>query len=157
MCVVIMSVSTEEIKDNHMFQGFYLARKRAPKKKPPFDVFFYEKKQKMELVSIIKDGDMNYGEVYHGKTIFIKNRKAGYAAGSQGRIIGQAICDGIKEEWKDGKSIGKKMHFCQTNWYRHDEYKKLSDFTVDKVTDCAIPRPFLYANKKREAGGTSNV
>ena len=51
-------------------------RKTRPKMDTPFKCYIYCTKPEEKLLTIMKDGDENYGETYHGKPVFIKTEKA---------------------------------------------------------------------------------
>lgn len=72
-------------------------RKTRPKMKPPFKCYIYCTKAKERLVAILKDGDKNYGEIYHGKTAFIKTEKGSVCDmwGKRQKVIGEFVCDEI--------------------------------------------------------------
>lgn len=74
-------------------------RKNRPKLETPFKCYIYQTKGKERLIDIMKDGDENYGEIYHGKTVFIKTRdSSGYKGllGNEQKVIGEFICDKIE-------------------------------------------------------------
>ncbi|MGN1303746.1 MAG: ASCH domain-containing protein [Oscillospiraceae bacterium] len=74
-------------------------RKSRPKLKPPFKCYIYQTKSRNRLIEVMKDGDLNYGEIYHGKPVFIKT--TGYESGYKGlfgnkqKIVGEFVCDTI--------------------------------------------------------------
>ena len=74
-------------------------RKTKPKLELPFKCYIYQSKGRDRLIEIIKDGDLNYGEIYHGKPVFIKTM--GYESGYKGlfgrkqKIVGEFVCDTI--------------------------------------------------------------
>lgn len=72
-------------------------RKTRPKLNPPFRCYIYCSKAKERLVGILRDGDENYGEIYHGKTVFIKTGEGSVcdAWGKRQKVIGEFICDRI--------------------------------------------------------------
>lgn len=73
-------------------------RKTKPKLELPFKCYIYQSKGRDRLIEIIKDGDLNYGEIYHGKPVFIKAREnSGYKGlfGREQKIIGEFVCDTI--------------------------------------------------------------
>ena len=47
-------------------------RKTKPNLKPPFKCYIYQSKGGDRLIEVMKDCDLNYGEIYHGKPVFIK-------------------------------------------------------------------------------------
>ena len=72
-------------------------RKTRPKMNPPFKCYIYCTKPEEKLLAIMKDGDENYGETYHGKPVFIKTEKApttGILYKRQ-KVIGEFVCDEI--------------------------------------------------------------
>ena len=70
-------------------------RKTRPKLKTPFRVYIYRTKSKDRLVEIVKDGDLNYGEIYHGKPVFIKANSRYHDYVRDGKVIGEFTCDTI--------------------------------------------------------------
>ena len=74
-------------------------RRTRPKLETPFKVYIYCTKAEERLIAILKDGDENYGEIYHGKPVFIKTNKPDnlYAYGHSCAVIGEFICDKIYE------------------------------------------------------------
>lgn len=74
-------------------------RKTKPKLNPPFKCYIYQTKGRDRLIEVMKDGDLNYGEIYHGKPVFIKT--GGYESGYKGlfgnkkKIVGEFVCDTI--------------------------------------------------------------
>lgn len=75
-------------------------RKSRPKIETPFKCYIYQTKGKERLLDILKDGDENYGEIYHGKPVFIKTfgEESGYKGlfGRTQKIVGEFICDEIE-------------------------------------------------------------
>lgn len=74
-------------------------RKTRPKMNPPFKCYIYCTKGQERLVAILKDGDENYGEIYHGKPVFIKTSVTSVCDmyGKRKMVIGEFICDRIYE------------------------------------------------------------
>lgn len=78
-------------------------RKTRPKLESPFKVYIYQAKAQKRLIDVIKDGDEIYGEIYHGKTQFIKtdNDDCHLAIHpiyrQYGKVIGEFVCDRIEE------------------------------------------------------------
>ena len=70
-------------------------RKSRPKLETPFKCYIYQTKPKDRLITILKDGDENYGEIYHGKPVFIKTYGDGYWTGRNQKVIGEFVCDRI--------------------------------------------------------------
>lgn len=68
-------------------------RKSRPKLETPFNAYIYQTKPKDRLITILKDGDENYGETYHGKPVFIKTYGDGYWTGRNQKVIGEFVCD----------------------------------------------------------------
>ena len=76
-------------------------RKTAPKLKPPFKCYIYASKGKDRLFDILRDGDMNFGEVYHGKTVFLTKPEEGFYEVQRRNVIGEFVCDKIMETRPD--------------------------------------------------------
>ena len=74
-------------------------RKSRPKIETPFKCYIYQSKGRDRLIEVMKDGDLNYGEIYHGKSVFIKTMgyRSGYKGlfGNEQKVIGEFICDDI--------------------------------------------------------------
>lgn len=72
-------------------------RKTRPKLETPFKCYIYCTEAKKRLVTILKDGDENYGEIYHGKPVFIKVEDGSVCDMWEKRqkIVGEFICDRI--------------------------------------------------------------
>ena len=73
-------------------------RKTKPKLELPFKCYIYQSKGRDRLIEVMKDGDENYGEIYHGKPVFIKTREnSGYKGlfGRKQKIVGEFVCDTI--------------------------------------------------------------
>lgn len=74
-------------------------RKTAPQGFGTFKVYVYATRPKKTLLEIIRDGDENYGEVYHGKPVFLTTNK-GYIGSMWGRfqkVIGEFTCDAVED------------------------------------------------------------
>lgn len=75
-------------------------RKTKPNLKTPFKCYIYQTKAKDRLLQVMKDGDDNYGEIYHGKPVFIKTygEQSGYKGlfGRTQKIVGEFVCDEIE-------------------------------------------------------------
>lgn len=69
-------------------------RKTRPKIEAPFKCYIYQIKSKDKLLDVMKDGDDNYGTIYHGKPVFIKTLSP-YSNGNEQKVIGEFICDEI--------------------------------------------------------------
>lgn len=74
-------------------------RKTRPKCETPFKCYIYQSKPDMRLFEVLKDGDDNYGEVYHGKTAFLKTYKdisaGSLVFGEWQKVIGEFTCNTI--------------------------------------------------------------
>lgn len=72
-------------------------RKTRPKLEPPFKCYIYCTKAKERLIGILKNGDENYGETYHGKPVFIKLDEGSVCDmwGKRQKVIGEFVCDRI--------------------------------------------------------------
>lgn len=71
-------------------------RKTRPKIETPFKCYIYQSKSKDQLMDVMKDGDENYGVIYHGKPVFIKTSSK-YSNPCEQKVIGEFICDSISE------------------------------------------------------------
>lgn len=71
-------------------------RKTIPKIETPFKCYIYQSKSKDRLIYVMKDGDENYGEIYHGKPVFITTYSV-YSNPYEQKVIGEFICDEIRE------------------------------------------------------------
>ena len=87
-------------------------RKTRPKLNPPFKCYIYCSKAKQRLVGILKDGDENYGEIYHGKPVFIKLDDGSVCDmwGKRQKVIGEFTCERIVPITYDGGRL-----WCPTN------------------------------------------
>ena len=76
-------------------------RKTIPKIETPFKCYIYQSKSKDRLIYVMKDGDENYGEIYHGKPVFITTYSV-YSNPYEQKVIGEFICDTIIShcEWQ---------------------------------------------------------
>ena len=72
-------------------------RKTKPKLETPFRCYVYASKGKDRLIEVMKDGAVNYGEVYHGKPIFIKTAEEGGYSLNRQMVIGYFTCDKVVE------------------------------------------------------------
>ena len=72
-------------------------RKTRPKMNPPFKCYIYCTKPEEKLLTIMKDGDENYGETYHGKPVFIKTEKAPTTGlwDKRQKVIGEFTCNRV--------------------------------------------------------------
>lgn len=69
-------------------------RKTKPKIETPFKCYIYQSKSKDTLIYVMKDGDENYGVIYHGKPVFIKTYSK-YSNPYEQKVIGEFVCDRI--------------------------------------------------------------
>lgn len=78
-------------------------RKNRPNMETPFKCYIYCTKAKERLIAILKDGDENYGEIYHGKPVFIKQDEGSVCDmwGNRQKVIGEFTCDRIYKIDKD--------------------------------------------------------
>lgn len=79
-------------------------RKTRPKLETPFKCYIYCTRAKKRLVTILKDGDENYGEIHHGKPAFIKVEEGSVCDmwGKRQKIVGEFTCDRIDQVlWND--------------------------------------------------------
>ena len=78
-------------------------RKTRPKLDTPFKCYIYCTKAKERFIGILKDGDENYGEIYHGKPVFIKRDEGSVCDmwGNRQKVIGEFTCDRIYKIDKD--------------------------------------------------------
>lgn len=73
-------------------------RKTIPRKiiniSKPFRVYLYVTKREYKLLQVMRDGDENYGEIYHGKPAFIKTFKNNdYWQRETQKVVGECVCD----------------------------------------------------------------
>lgn len=152
-------------------------RKRRPKLETPFKCYIYCTKAPERLIGILKDGDENYGEIYHGKTVFIKTGEGSVCDmwGKRQKVIGEFVCDEITEidgarriksdvarptclEPTElhkylGVAVGYGWHISNLKVY--DEPKKLSEFTglrktkfgMEPVTITRPPQSWGYVEE----------
>ena len=94
-------------------------RKTRPKLETPFKCYIYCTKRNSErLLFILKDGDENYGEVYHGKPIFVKGETGSVCDMfyQREKVIGEFVCDKVeKYDYFIDKPISKLIK----GEYRH--------------------------------------
>ena len=110
-------------------------RKTRPRLNPPFKCYIYCTKAEKRLVFILKDGDENYGEIYHGKMVFGKVEKGSVCDmwGKRQEVVGEFICDAITRVnlcgfWDDsGKQLDNRLkETCLTS-------KEFCDYLGEKV------------------------
>ena len=141
-------------------------RKTRPKIETPFKCYIYQSKSKDLLMYVMKDGDNDYGTIYHGKPVFIKTYSK-YSNPYEQKIIGEFICDEIctyypisnidpinkpygddiltrsclsSEELNDyafsGRGYGKLYGWHISNLKIYDTPKELSEFGTLCDEDC---------------------
>ena len=99
MKAVMISIRPEWCQKIVNGQKTIEVRKTRPKMNPPFRCYIYCTKGQERLVGILKDGDENYGEIYHGKPVFIKTSVPSVCDmyGKRKMVIGEFVCDKIYE------------------------------------------------------------
>ena len=127
-------------------------RKTRPKLETPFKCYIYCTKAKERLIGILKDGDENYGETYHGKPVFIKTDEGSVCDmwGKRQKVIGEFTCDRIYEIQKRG--IPENFDYCYLSlneWGNDDietEIKAISASCVsrDELNAYGARTPVLY-------------
>ena len=72
-------------------------RKTRPNLETPFKCYIYCTQARERLITILKDGDENYGEIYRGKPVFIKTDEGSVCDmwGKRQKVIGEFVCDRI--------------------------------------------------------------
>lgn len=102
----------------------------------PFKVYLYCTQGKRSLITILRDGDENYGEIYHGKPVFITLPEGGYGSRvERGTVFGEFICDCaevLNEPFVDDSPLSTVYHL---------PFNGESLLTVDYLEK--------YGNKKR--------
>ena len=95
MKAVLMSIRPKWCRK--IFEGSKTVEVRhtAPKLAPPFKVYIYCSKGRDRLIDILKDGDNNFGEIYHGPPVFLTLPEEGSFEVDRQRIVGHFICDRI--------------------------------------------------------------
>ncbi len=80
-------------------------RKTRPKMDTPFKCYIYCTKAEERLAFILKDGDENYGEIYHGKTVFGKVEKGSVCDmwGKRQKVVGEFICDRVTDLFENSR------------------------------------------------------
>lgn len=135
-------------------------RKTRPKIETPFKCYIYQSRDKGRLLDVLKDGDENYGEIYHGKPVFIKGIDRDVNSclfGREQKIIGEFVCDEIIDVdcdsiapfdkssggyvdkqccWLSRKELWKYTGgYCAYGWHIsgliiYDQPKALSEFNI---------------------------
>lgn len=142
-------------------------RKTRPKLETPFKCYACQTKGKEKLIDIIKDGDICYGEIYHGKPVFIKMREDSVYAGLFGRkqkVIGEFVCDTIVADKTFGhdplfngaacmSEVEAAAYSCQSPIYGwhisnlviYDKPKELSEFGLKRP-----PQSWCYVEEVKK-------
>lgn len=94
---VLISIRPEWCEKIMRGQKTIEVRKTRPKMNPPFKCYIYCTKPEEKLLAIMKDGDENYGETYHGKPVFIKTEKAPTTGilDMRQKVIGEFTCNRV--------------------------------------------------------------
>lgn len=137
----------------------------------PFKVYLYCTQGKGKLITILRDGDENYGTIYRGKPVFITHPEGGYGSRvSRKTVFGEFVCDCaevLNELFVDGLSrsyhfpyngdacltmhelevYGKAKrlwgwHISDYKWYR--EPKSLADFGLKRP-----PQSWCYVEESK--------
>lgn len=97
MRAVLISIRPKWVEKITRGEKTLEVRKTRPKLETPFKCYIYCTEAKKRLVTILKDGDENYGEIYHGKTVFIKVEDGSVCDMWEKRqkIVGEFVCDTI--------------------------------------------------------------
>ena len=97
MRAVLISIRPKWVEKITRGEKTLEVRKTQPKLKTPFKCYIYCTEAKKRLVTILKDGDENYGEIYHGKPVFIKVEDGSVCDMWEKRqkIVGEFVCDTI--------------------------------------------------------------
>ena len=80
--------------------------------------YIYCTKPEEKLLTIMKDGDENYGETYHGKPVFIKTEKAPTTGlwDKRQKVIGEFLCDDIFERIVRVGGSCEPQKYCICDW-----------------------------------------
>lgn len=97
MKAVLISIRPKWVEKIARGEKTLEVRKTRPKLETPFKCYIYCTEAKKRLVTILKDGDENYGEIYHGKPVFIKVEDGSVCDMWEKRqkIVGEFVCDTI--------------------------------------------------------------
>ena len=110
--------STGAQRDMHSGEKTVEVRKTRPKLETPFKCYIYCTKAEKQLITILRDGDENYGEIYHGKPVFIKTEKGSVCDmyGKRQKGIGEFVCDDIFERIVQVGTSCMKPKYCLCDW-----------------------------------------
>lgn len=105
MKVVLISIRPKWVEKIASGEKTLEVRKTRPKLETPFKCYIYCTEAKKRLVTILKDGDENYGEIHHGKPVFIKVEDGSVCDmwGKRQKIVGEFTCDRIDQVLWDGE------------------------------------------------------
>lgn len=97
MKAVLISIRPKWVEKITRGEKTLEVRKTRPKLETPFKCYIYCTEAKKRLVTILKDGDENYGEIHHGKPVFIKVEEGSVCDmwGKRQKIVGEFVCDMI--------------------------------------------------------------
>jgi predicted transcriptional regulator len=115
---VLISIRPEWCEKIIKGQKTIEVRKTRPKMDTPFKCYIYCTKPEEKLITIMKDGDENYGETYHGKPVFIKTEKAPTTGllDKRQKVIGEFVCDDIFERIVRVGAICEPPKYCICDW-----------------------------------------
>lgn len=103
MKAVLISIRPKWVEKITRGEKTLEVRKTRPKLETPFKCYIYCTEAKKRLVTILKDDDENYGEIHHGKPVFIKVEEGSVCDmwGKRQKIVGEFTCDRIDRVlWK---------------------------------------------------------
>lgn len=137
-------------------------RKTRPKLEAPFKCYIYCTKADQRLIDIIRDGDENYGEIYHGKPVFIKIEKGSVCDmyGKRQKVIGEFVCDEILQFNRDDYNSPaydisdddlNRTCLLQEDLYRYASGKTLYGWHISELVIYDEPRElseFLRINRE---------
>ena len=122
-------------------------RKTRPKLETPFKCYVYRTKSKDELFEVMKDGDADYcGDIYHGKTAFLKRYSKYHDYICDGKVIGEFTCDEISV-------FSRPAEHSMFPWdYDHAclKQKDIEDYAAGKTIYGWHISDFLLYDKPRE-------
>lgn len=104
MKAVLISIRPKWVEKIVIGEKTLEVRKTRPKLETPFKCYIYCTEAKKRLVTILKDGDENYGEIHHGKPVFIKVEEGSVCDmwGKRQKVVGEFVCDRIDRVlWND--------------------------------------------------------
>jgi len=94
---VLISIRPEWVEKIASGEKTVEVRKTRPKLETPFKCYIYCTKATDRLLTVMRDGDENYGEIYHGKPVFIKTsgETYGWLWHRQQQVVGEFVCDSV--------------------------------------------------------------